>query len=703
MSNSLQLTPHEQVRVRRHETSALEVEVTWQPGGSKPPGHFHPHQAERFEVLAGTLAARVDGLEQRLAPGDTLDIPAGAVHQLWNTGHEPARAIWETVPAGRTLAWFEALDGLGPRPTPVSFAPLLREYRDVFRLAQRPRSVVGLVLAVVATVALALPAAAHADSIAYVKDHNVWVAAPDGSRQHQVTRDGTTEWGYASPSQADDGTILAARGTDIVALAQNGRELGRFDPPDSRDSAGQVIGGHPVDVAVSPDGKQVAWTYYHANCPPGADCMTRYVTETSAGGKTFLNHPSWVADDRLLAFGGWGSQVNLAGAAGNHDSRDHWFDDRDLFGVEEAQDLTDGELSRDGSRFVAVRSYGANTHLMFFKAGGLETAPAYACNTGNEETLDSPTWSPDGRAIAFAHEEGVEVLSLPSVEPDCPGAQSGTVVLSGASEPDWGPADVNPGKKVKPRRCRDLPTRRARKRCRQGKRGFMATTAAKPQTARFVAYVEGKQVTDWKVPRYASGSDCQGQRYTEGGGGETIRFATKPFKLLAYRLPGRTEPMLRFGTWDQFAQTDAFSVKATGTLKRTGKLEYSLDPGQCHDADDPTSSDSGPYDCGRAPFTGYTSFSWRGKRMTVHFTGSPKNDDGSTFTFDNCPIEGPLEPLEGTWNEIDQEFAPRDLLDASLGLHEVLGRKQWTDKIHRDHGTATTTTTFKLRLRRKGS
>ena len=35
--------------------------------------------------------------------------------------------------------------------------------------------------------ALALPATAHADSISYIKDGNVWLSTSDGARQFQVT------------------------------------------------------------------------------------------------------------------------------------------------------------------------------------------------------------------------------------------------------------------------------------------------------------------------------------------------------------------------------------------------------------------------------------------------------------------------------------------------------------------------------------
>jgi mannose-6-phosphate isomerase-like protein (cupin superfamily) len=104
------------------------------PRGSAPPKHFHPGQDERFEVTSGTLRARVDGREHTLTTGQTLEIPRGAVHQMWNDGSEPAHALWVTSPAGRTAQWFEALASAG-KPGPLDYGVLLSEYRDVFRLA----------------------------------------------------------------------------------------------------------------------------------------------------------------------------------------------------------------------------------------------------------------------------------------------------------------------------------------------------------------------------------------------------------------------------------------------------------------------------------------------------------------------------------------------------------------------------------------
>ena len=140
---TLKLTPSESVTVRTATPEALEVEAEYGPHGSAPPKHLHPDQAEHFEVLAGALTTRVDGRERVLRAGEEIDIPARAVHQMWNAGDEPARVLWRTSPAGRTLAWFEELDALQREgrvgkngiPGPLAMSVLLNEYRDVFRLA----------------------------------------------------------------------------------------------------------------------------------------------------------------------------------------------------------------------------------------------------------------------------------------------------------------------------------------------------------------------------------------------------------------------------------------------------------------------------------------------------------------------------------------------------------------------------------------
>jgi hypothetical protein len=310
-----------------------------------------------------------------------------------------------------------------------------------------------------AALSLVLAGPAAADSIVYEKDANIWIANPDGGGQYQVTTDGTGARPYGWPSQADDGTIVAAQGTDIVRLGQNGQVLSRFDPPATTDSAGQPIDGVPQDVAVSPDGSNVAFSYYQYGCPPGVACGARTVmlyssssaaTPVSVYGKQYRRNPSWLSDGRILAFGGYLSQVNLDSPGGGDDDDQHWFDDQDINSP--STDLGDGELSRQGDRLVTLRNYGQDLHLQIYAvSGNLQSGPppgppAQACYSGADSSLDNPTWSPDGRSLAYAVAAGIEVIPLPNVAPgDCSGAGSSTLVIPGGSSPDWGPAAINPG------------------------------------------------------------------------------------------------------------------------------------------------------------------------------------------------------------------------------------------------------------------
>jgi quercetin dioxygenase-like cupin family protein len=155
LAEQLKLTPKESITIRSESAELLEVEVEYGPGGKPPPAHFHPTQAERFEVLEGAISTRIDGVERHYAAGERFEIPRGVVHQMWNSAAEPARLVWQTLPAGRTREWYEALDrlqrsgkvGRSGMPGPLAMAPYLTHYSDVFRLAG-PQPLVRAALAV---------------------------------------------------------------------------------------------------------------------------------------------------------------------------------------------------------------------------------------------------------------------------------------------------------------------------------------------------------------------------------------------------------------------------------------------------------------------------------------------------------------------------------------------------------------------------
>jgi quercetin dioxygenase-like cupin family protein len=106
--------------------------------------HIHPSQEERFEVRAGTLGLRLDGVERVLRAGDAAVIAPGRPHVWWNAGDDEVRLIGEFRPALRTEMFFETFFGLAQDgrtnskglPTLLQLAVLIREYPEEIRLAR---------------------------------------------------------------------------------------------------------------------------------------------------------------------------------------------------------------------------------------------------------------------------------------------------------------------------------------------------------------------------------------------------------------------------------------------------------------------------------------------------------------------------------------------------------------------------------------
>jgi quercetin dioxygenase-like cupin family protein len=125
---TIQLGPQQTLLVTSSTPEALELEATWQPGSTEPIPHFHPNQDEHFEVLEGELTVVVDGEDRVLGAGDTLDVPRGAVHKMWNAGDGQARATWRVSPALKTHEMFRTIASGGVED-------FLERYAEEFRIA----------------------------------------------------------------------------------------------------------------------------------------------------------------------------------------------------------------------------------------------------------------------------------------------------------------------------------------------------------------------------------------------------------------------------------------------------------------------------------------------------------------------------------------------------------------------------------------
>jgi hypothetical protein len=270
-----------------------------------------------------------------------------------------------------------------------------------------------------ACIAVAAPNAL-ADSIVYEKDGNIWVAFPDGSGQRQVT----TSAGYGTPSQADDGTIIAAKDDVLHRLSRSGRLL---------NTAGDDDYGTKIFTGLTPDGALASYGFF-ANGPIltgpyiGVSHSDRPTEKEEIDGplEGYLN-PSWLNNNTLLLYPqSLIVDVQLWTVSG--DVQD-WFTDP-------AVDLGGGEVNRQMTAFAATADAGSSIRLYRLDAPP-PAPPVFRCVvSGGLGVISHPTWSPDGTRLAFHQDHGIYVI--PVNLNACVG-QSELVIPRGKA-PDWGPA-----------------------------------------------------------------------------------------------------------------------------------------------------------------------------------------------------------------------------------------------------------------------
>jgi quercetin dioxygenase-like cupin family protein len=101
--------------VAEHTGGSL-VRFNWRsaPGGVITE-HIHPHQEERFIILAGEAHFTVDGAKRAALAGETVVIPAGARHSEGNPGPGDVEGVVELRPGRLTKRVARGLGGSGGR------------------------------------------------------------------------------------------------------------------------------------------------------------------------------------------------------------------------------------------------------------------------------------------------------------------------------------------------------------------------------------------------------------------------------------------------------------------------------------------------------------------------------------------------------------------------------------------------------------
>jgi len=170
----------------------------------------------------------------------------------------------------------------------------------------------------------------------------------------------------------------------------------------------------------------------------------------------FYSRGSWIGNRSFVA-----ATPNLYDYAGNvlntlavdplgggADSYDSWFTEcTDCSSVLTLQKypLEEPEVSRARDKMVVVagdlNATQAGSMLFVYPLPSPPTAipPRFCRITGPNGSFTSPSWSPDGRSLAWADRSGIWVGRLGDHSGDeCQVTRK--LVISGGSAPDWGPA-----------------------------------------------------------------------------------------------------------------------------------------------------------------------------------------------------------------------------------------------------------------------
>jgi mannose-6-phosphate isomerase-like protein (cupin superfamily) len=131
-------------RIRRDGELWLELQGTLLPNQDGPPLHIHFKEHEEGAVIAGTLAAEVDGAQVRIEQGGLVRLPMGSAHRWWNGGTEPLRFdgfARPVVDLDRFLsATFDVINSGPPRRPPLFYmAHLLWRHRKTQTVLLAPQ------------------------------------------------------------------------------------------------------------------------------------------------------------------------------------------------------------------------------------------------------------------------------------------------------------------------------------------------------------------------------------------------------------------------------------------------------------------------------------------------------------------------------------------------------------------------------------
>jgi mannose-6-phosphate isomerase-like protein (cupin superfamily) len=129
-----------------HDDDVVRFRWRSRPGGSITE-HLHPHQEERFTIIAGEAHFTVNGEQRVVGAGETIVVPVGVRHAERNPGPVEIEGVVELRPALHSRQMHEAFGGLasegkttprGAPKNPLQLGATLWHFRHENRVTSPP-------------------------------------------------------------------------------------------------------------------------------------------------------------------------------------------------------------------------------------------------------------------------------------------------------------------------------------------------------------------------------------------------------------------------------------------------------------------------------------------------------------------------------------------------------------------------------------
>jgi hypothetical protein len=322
-------------------------------------------------------------------------------------------------------------------------------------------------------------------SIVYIKDNNVWISAPDGTKAKELTTFGTASQPLTDPTMSDDGKVIVAVQDRpdangfiqdwVYEINRSGKQLrAPFHPTQYATQLGGsctirvVQAPQGILAAVSPDGTHIAISpmayNYTFDCgglfisyvyvvdltgtvtngqikPPGSDSPLSYV------------EPTWVNNTRLLLYEDIynADDTYVLGNA----TASHWI---------APSDFSDNAYQYPSIRSSRLATTGGDDTgdpvLRLWTGSGPPSAPTARCDIPNPDPTKydfftfefaAPSVSADGDAVVWEEidktgatpKTALYVSPLGDISTGCSSIHR-QLLVSGASQPFWSPAPPSP-------------------------------------------------------------------------------------------------------------------------------------------------------------------------------------------------------------------------------------------------------------------